>query len=67
MTVLRIGTVSAGNANLFMDVRLRKIADNNWRLFFFNEHQNIVFASNLNMFNHNRWWYVSVGNDNASL
>lgn len=21
----------------------------------------------MNMFNHNRWWYVSVGNDNVSL
>jgi hypothetical protein len=67
MTVLRIGTVSAANSNLYMDIRLRKLADNNWRLFFFNEQQNIVFAANMNMFNHNRWWYISVGNDNGSL
>jgi len=67
MTVLRIGTVSASNSNLFMDICLRKLADNNWRLFLFNEQQNIVFAANMNMFNHNRWWYISVGNDNASL
>ena len=37
MNVLRIGTVSAATTDLYMDVRLRKLADNNWRLFFFNE------------------------------
>jgi hypothetical protein len=67
LTVLRIGTTSASNQPLFLDVRLTKVSGSQWRLSFYNEATFIDFAGGANMASHDRWWYISVGNNNADL
>lgn len=70
LTVLRIGTLSVLNPLLtpFMELRIKRVAANDYKLWFYNERENKVFAAGLNLFNHvNRWWYVSMGSDNVSL
>jgi hypothetical protein len=70
VTVLRLGTLSVLDPLVtpFMELRVKRVAANDYKLWFYNERENKVFASNLNMFNHvARWWYVSMGNDNPTL
>ena len=68
LTVLRLATVSPATTNtLFMEVRVHRITSTNWNLKFYNENEDQIWGGPLNMYNHRRWWYISLGNDNASL
>lgn len=68
LTVLRLATVSQATTNvLFVEIRLVRETATNWKLWMYNEQDDLVWGANLNLYNHNRWWYVSLGNNNDSL
>jgi hypothetical protein len=68
LTVLKIASVSpATTQEVFMELRVLRTTATNWNLWFYNDHDDLVWGSSLNVYNYRRWWYVSIGNNNDSL